>query len=104
MLVLDANILIRATLGVRVLTLIRKYADRVQFLAPNTAFRGARENLPYILERCAASLAPVTVVLDSLVETVEPETYRPFESLAREIKVRDEEMRTIGLFWLQLWR
>jgi hypothetical protein len=44
MLVLDANILIRAVLGSRVLFLLRKYAE-VEFLAPDTAFQEAREHL-----------------------------------------------------------
>lgn len=51
MLVLDANILIRAVLGSRVLSLLRKYAENVEFLAPGTAFAEAREELPAILER-----------------------------------------------------
>ena len=50
-LVLDANILIRAVLGSRVLLLFRKYAGHVEFLAPDTAFQEAREHLPVILER-----------------------------------------------------
>ncbi len=48
MLVLDANILIRAVLGSRVLSLLRKYADQVEFLAPDSAFQEAREHLPKI--------------------------------------------------------
>jgi hypothetical protein len=42
MLVLDANILIRAVLGSRVLFLIRSYAEQMEFLAPDTAFQEAR--------------------------------------------------------------
>ena len=42
MLVLDANILIRAVLGSRVLALLRKYAEHVDFLAPDTVFEEAR--------------------------------------------------------------
>lgn len=48
MLVLDANILIRAVLGSRVLGLLRKYAGKVEFMAPDVAFREAREHLPGI--------------------------------------------------------
>lgn len=51
MLVLDATILIRAVLGSRVLSLLRKYADRVEFFAPDTAFEEARECLPEIMAR-----------------------------------------------------
>jgi hypothetical protein len=42
MFVLDANILIRAVFGSRVLSLLRKYADQVEFLAPDRAFQEAR--------------------------------------------------------------
>ena len=48
MLVLDANILIRAVLGSRVLSLLRQYTDRVEFVAPEIAFQEAREWLPEI--------------------------------------------------------
>ena len=46
MLVLDANILIRAVLWSRVLFLLRKYSNQVRFLAPDTAFEEARRTSP----------------------------------------------------------
>ncbi len=95
MLVLDANILIRAVLGSRVLALLCKYAKNVDFLAPDTAFEEAREHLPAILERRKLPIAPAMATLDlvaGLVQTVEPETYTQFEALARQrITRRDEE-------------
>ena len=39
MLVLDANILIRAVLGSRVQGLLRKYAGQVEFRAPDVALQ-----------------------------------------------------------------
>ena len=78
MLVLDANILIRAVLGSRVLLLLRQYSEQVQFLAPDTAFQDARGHLPGILERRGVPVAPAMALLDSLAEliqTVESETY-----------------------------
>ena len=77
MLVLDANILIRAVLGSRVLLLLRKYAGQVDFMATDTAFQEAREQLPGILERRRVPVAPAMVILDSvadIVQTVESET------------------------------
>jgi len=77
MLVLDANILIRAVLGSRVLFLIRSYAEQMEFLAPDTAFQEAREHFPSILERRKIPVAPAMAMLDSLaglVQTVESET------------------------------
>jgi predicted nucleic acid-binding protein len=95
MLVLDANILIRAVLGSRVLSLLRKYADQVEFLAPDNAFQEAREHLPEILERRNVPLAPALAMLElvaTLVQTVEIEAYSRFESVARErIGRRDED-------------
>jgi predicted nucleic acid-binding protein len=51
MLVLDANILIRAILGKRVLSLLVQYGTKVRFYAPESAFEEAREHLPAILSR-----------------------------------------------------
>ena len=87
MLVLDANILIRAVLGSRVLTLLRKYADDVEVRAADTAFQEAREHLPRILKVRGVPMAPAMATLDllaELVQRVEPETYSPFEAVARE--------------------
>jgi predicted nucleic acid-binding protein len=95
MLVLDANILIRAVLGSRVLALFRKYAGQVEFLTPDTAFEEAREKLPEILERRKVPVAPAMTILDQLagvVQAVEAETYQSFEDLARQrIARRDED-------------
>jgi predicted nucleic acid-binding protein len=95
MLVLDANILIRAVLGSRVLALLRTYAGQVEFLTPDTAFEEAREKLPDILERRKVPVAPAMAILDQLagvVQAVEAETYQSFEYVARQrISRRDED-------------
>jgi len=95
MLVLDANILIRAVLGSRVLALLRTYAEQVEFLTPDTAFEEAREKLPEILERRRVPVAPAMAILDQLVDVVqavEAETYQSFEHVARQrISRRDED-------------
>lgn len=95
MLVLDANILIRAVLGSRALALLRKYAGQVEFITPDTAFEEAREKLPGILERRKVPVAPAMAILDQLagvVQAVDGETYRSFEHLAGErIARRDED-------------
>ena len=87
MLVLDANILIRAVLGSRVLGFLLKYAGQVELVAPDVAFQEAREHLPGILEKRNIPPAPAMATLDllaSLVQTVEMETYSSFEAIARE--------------------
>jgi predicted nucleic acid-binding protein len=95
MLVLDANILIRAVLGARVLDLLRKYAGQVEFMAPDVAFEEAREHLPGILAARKIQAAPameMLALLTRLIQTVEAETYGPFEGVARErIAKRDAD-------------
>jgi len=48
-LVLDANILIRAVLGVRVRTLLERYEESGEFYSPEACFLEARRYLPQIL-------------------------------------------------------
>ena len=95
MLVLDANILVRAVLGSRVLGLLRKYAGQVEFMAPNVAFQEARDHLPGILQVRKIPAAPAMEALDLLmlsIQTVAAETYAPFEAAARErIDKRDQD-------------
>ena len=95
MLVLDANILIRAVLGSHVLFLLRKYAEQAVFLAPDIAFEEAREHLPGILKKRNVPLAPAMATLDlvaELVQRVELETYACVEALARQrIERRDKD-------------
>jgi predicted nucleic acid-binding protein len=92
--VLDANILIRAVLGSRVLGLLRTYARHVEFISPDVAFQEAREHLPEILAVRKIPAAPAMETLDQLVrlvQTVEVEPYASFEPVARErIDRRDE--------------
>ena len=87
MLVLDANILIRAVLGAKVLSLLRKYSGQVEFLAPGSAFQEAREHLPHILAGRGIPVAPAMEMLDlvaGFVQTVDDEAYLPYEAIARE--------------------
>ena len=95
MLVLDANILIRAVPGSRVPGLLRRYAGQVEFMAPDVAFHEAREHLPEILAARKIPAAPAVETLDLLmrmIQTVEVETYASFEAVARErIDKRDED-------------
>src|SRR4051812_40843137 len=95
MLVLDANILIRAVLGSRVLALLRKYTEQGEFLAPDTVVEEARKKLPEILNRRGVPVVPAMEILDQLagvVRVVEAETYQSSEYAARQrIAHRDED-------------
>jgi hypothetical protein len=105
MLVLDANILIRAVLGSRVLALLRMYTGQIEFLTPDKAFDEARERLPEILERRKVPAAPSMAILDQLagvVQTVEAEPTKL--SNVSPASASTAATRMIGRSWPSRWR
>jgi predicted nucleic acid-binding protein len=95
MIVLDANILIRAVLGRRVWQLIDTYASRgVRFFAPDVAFDDAEKYLPLLLKKRGLPHADISTSLEYLrnfIEPIAPELYSVFESEARQrLRDRDE--------------
>ena len=92
-LVLDANILLRAVFGVRVLGLLESYEDKVVFYSPDVCFEDARKYIPEIAARRsfdAATGLSVLVQLERLVEIVDKSLYEQYEEVARErIAARD---------------
>ncbi len=96
MIVLDANILIRAVLGRRVRRLIETYAAQgFRFVAPDVAFDDADKYLPRLLKKLGKPDADISASLKflrSLIEPINRELYREFESEARaRLRGRDEE-------------
>lgn len=95
MVVLDANILIRAVLGRRVREILETHFTKLRFFAPDTAFREAREHLPKLLEKRGINpevAIPVLDELSALIGCVDDEIYGPFETAARQrLQRRDEE-------------
>jgi predicted nucleic acid-binding protein len=94
MLVLDANILMRAVLGRHARALLAKYGKRIEFVAPDVAFEEARRHLPQVLERRKLQAELFMAFFDSLsnvVQTVELEAYSGFEAIARERLARRDE-------------
>jgi len=87
MIILDANILIRAVLGTKVPALLRKYGRQDVFFAPDAAFREAYAELPVILKRRGVAVAHGLGLLEqagAFVRTVALETYAPMEALAHQ--------------------
>jgi predicted nucleic acid-binding protein len=73
MIVLDANILIRAVLGKRVRQLLETYAPhRIRFYAPEVAYADAAKYLPALLIKRGKSDADVPAALAYLQTLVEP--------------------------------
>jgi predicted nucleic acid-binding protein len=95
MIVLDANILIRAVVGRRVRQLIEAYAARgVRYFAPDVAFDDAEKYLPLLLKKRGKPHADISTSLEylrNLIEPVPPELFAVFESEARQrLRGRDE--------------
>lgn len=95
MIVLDANILIRAILGHRVRELTDSYSPKgIRFFAPDGAFEDLRKYLPHFAKKRnkpQADLGATLEYLRSLIEPVTPELYGVFETEARKrLGGRDE--------------
>lgn len=94
MIVLDANILIRAVLGRRVRTLLESYSKTVRFYAPETAFLEAETYLPALSRKMGlpeGDVCAAVAYFSLLVESVGREVYGLFEEQARHrLRGRDE--------------
>jgi predicted nucleic acid-binding protein len=71
-LVLDANILIRAVLGPRVRNIILDNARRADFFTPLVCVEDARRHLPDILRSKGVDPESAMAVLERLLEYVQP--------------------------------
>lgn len=96
MIVLDANILIRAILGRRVRGILEKYSARgIQFISPDVAFYDAKKYLPLLLEKRGKSYEEVSASINYLrimVDPVDRKLYQSFENESRErLRGRDED-------------
>jgi predicted nucleic acid-binding protein len=96
MIVLDANILIRAVLGRRVWTLLQEYSSKgIRFCAPEIAYKDAETYLPALLQTKDRPSGDVSATLDYLrliIEPVDEASYEDFEGEARKrLRGRDEE-------------
>ena len=102
MVVLAANILVRAVLGRRVRQLIEAYSPRVRFFAPDVAFEDAAKHLPALLKKRGKSEAELSASLEYLgyiIEPVESDLYAAFEKDARErLRGRDENGPKMPIF------
>ena len=96
MIVLDANILVRAVLGRRVRQLMDTYAVQgLRFFTPDVAFADAEKYLPGLLQKTgkvATDLRPALEYLRQIIEVVPRDLYGVFEDEARQrLRGRDED-------------
>ena len=96
MIVLDANILVRAVLGRRVRYLLETYAALgIRFYAPDVAFEDAEKYLPTLLKKRVKFDTDVSASLEYLRHVIEPvdrELSGVFGGEARQrLQGRDED-------------
>jgi predicted nucleic acid-binding protein len=96
MIIVDANILIRAVLGRNVRQLLETYAGHgIRFYAPDIAYADAAKYLPSLLRKKGKSdvdLPAALAYLQSLIQPILQDSYAPFEEEARQrLRGRDEE-------------
>jgi predicted nucleic acid-binding protein len=85
-LVLDANILIRAVLGRRVRQILRKYANDARFCSPADCFADARKYIAHLAQR--KGIAPTEALtflkeIETIVQPVDDGLYQSYEQNAR---------------------
>ena len=94
-LIVDANILVRAVLGIRVRKVIETYAGQVSFFVPEVAYAEAEEHLPTLVIKRGGDPGKALALLRSiggLVDLIGSEVYSEFEFEDRErLGQRDEE-------------
>lgn len=94
-LVLDANILLRAVFGIRVMQLLEKYEDVAGFYSPDLCFAEAEEYIPDVAKRRGIDPLLALSVLEGvsrIVVVVDKSLYEGQEKFARErIQRRDPD-------------
>jgi predicted nucleic acid-binding protein len=87
-LVVDANILIRAVLGIRTRQVIEAYADTASFFVPEIAYRDAKEHLRTLTVRRGGDPQKSAAFLDALVRVMDLVEYEIFGAFEIEAKKR----------------
>ena len=92
-LVLDANILIRAVLGNKVRDFLMKYSGNVDFITPDVCMADAQKYLPIFFEKRSMPSVPALTLLSSLeclLQVVDEDIYKIHAKEARQrIQSRD---------------
>jgi len=92
-LVLDANILLRAVFGIRVMQLLETYEDVAGFYSPDVCFAEAEKYIPDVAKRRGLNSALARSILQDvtgIIQPVDKSLYEGHEKLARErIQRRD---------------
>jgi predicted nucleic acid-binding protein len=66
LIVLDANILIRAILGNKVRALITENIEKIDFFTPDVCIADAQKYLPLLFEKRSIPIEPALVLMDNL--------------------------------------
>jgi predicted nucleic acid-binding protein len=92
-LVLDANIIIRSVLGIKVSSLIIEMSNDIIFITPDVCINDAYKYLPELFKKRGMDLEEGTKILNSMLDHINvfpPSLYGKYEKEAKErIEKRD---------------
>jgi predicted nucleic acid-binding protein len=86
--VLDANILIRAVLGNKVRTLITEHIETVDFFTPDVCLADARKYLPILFEKRSIPAEPALKLLNNLISLLHVVDDLVYKSSIEEAQLR----------------
>ena len=86
--VLDANILIRAVLGNKVKTLITANIETVDFFTPDVCLADAQKYLPILFEKRSIPAEPALILLNSLTSLLHVVDDLVYKSSIEEAQLR----------------
>ncbi|MES2662991.1 MAG: PIN domain-containing protein [Pseudomonadota bacterium] len=93
--IVDANVIIRAVLGNKVISILTEHSQHVHFYTPDICFKDAQKYLPQLFIKHNKSDVLALEILGSLkkfIHTVDVQAYEIFESKAKaRIQHRDIE-------------
>lgn len=104
LIVLDANILIRALLGEQVSRLLAQYSEQARFFTTTTCYAEVKLHLPAILQKRGLVPDPFLAALTTLATVVIPlgeEIYTEFEGEAKQ-RIAERDLRDWPLLALAL--
>jgi predicted nucleic acid-binding protein len=91
LIVLDANILIRAVLGERVPNLLEKYSPICSFVKPATCYDELNHHLPKILQKRNLLLEPFSDAIAKLTKVAIPLSQEIYSEYKHDAQRRIEE-------------
>jgi len=101
-LVLDANILLRAVFGIRVMQLLETYEDVAGFYSPDVCFAEAEKYIPDVAKRRGLNSALARSILQDVTGIIQPVDKSLYEA-TRDLPANESSAGTHATGRSSLW-